>query len=112
MSFRAALTCAVNAGSVAAPGAPVITKVSGVTFCSSPFCSSSVCARIASGLFVKSKSVVRALLSKAPDAPKPMTRITAQIATVRQAWRLLARASVSGLIFMFPPLPPPMRKRS
>jgi hypothetical protein len=35
------------------------------------------------GCSVKSKSVVRALLSKAPDAANPRTRITAQIATVR-----------------------------
>ena len=99
-SFNAAFTFAVKAGSVVAPCEPVITNVSGVTSCSSCFCWSSVCARIASGLFVKSKSVVSALLNRTPDAPKPRTRITAQTATVRQAWRLLARASVSGLIFM------------
>jgi hypothetical protein len=103
MSFRAALTCAVKAGSVVAPCGPVITNVSGVTSCSSCFCCKSVWAWIASGLFVKSKSVVRALLSSTPDAPKPRTRITAQIPTVLQAWRLLARASVSGLIFIAEP---------
>ena len=99
ISFNAAFTFAVNAGSVVAPCDPVITNVSGVTSCSSCFCWSSVCARIASGLFVKSKSVVSALLNRTPDAPKPRIRITAQIPTVRQAWWLLARASVSGFSF-------------
>ena len=62
-------------GRVVAPSPPTNTNVSGETSCSSPFCSRSFCAWIASGLFVKSKSLLSAGLSSVLRAAKPANRI-------------------------------------
>ena len=67
-------------------------------------CSRRCCAWIASGLFVKSMSVVSASLSRTPTLRTP-DQDHAQIPTVRHGWRLLARAIDSGfsLIRSSPP---------
>ena len=104
MSFSAALTCAANAGSVAAPA--ITRHHEGLrrhVLLQPLLLEQSSAPRIASGLFVKSKSVVSAVLSRAPDAPNPDDRITAQIPTVRHGCLLLARASVSGFSFIRSP---------
>ncbi len=103
MSFSAALTFSANAGSEVAPASPVITKDSGDTSCSRPSRSRVFCAAIASGLFVKSKSLVSAGLRRVLIATNPAIRITAQIPMVLPGCLLLARASVSGFSFIRSP---------
>jgi len=81
-----------------------ITQVSVMMSCFKPLASRICCACFASGVFVKSMSVVSAEPSNAPaDAPAAMNTIS-QTITVRHGWRLLARAMLSGLSLTCDPL--------
>ena len=84
------------------------TNVSEIESSCSCCCSSSCCACLASGVFVKSKSVVSDPANSVDADAIAATRTRNQIPTVRHGWWLLAFASDSGLI-LIPGSPFPCR---
>ena len=98
-SPRSPFTRSTKAGSCTAPSlSPATTKVSLMESSWRPRSSRSSFARFASGVFVKSKSVVSAGPSRVANDAIPATRIRNQMIMVLPGCRLLARASDSGLI--------------